>query len=111
MAYQVNSMLITSFHAPLIQVPVNCRAVDAVNSELVGESAAVTTSLLWTMSSIYFTSASKRIGWLGVNAYRILVAICFLAVTHIVFLGTLVPLANGSQWFWMGLSGIVGLGI
>jgi drug/metabolite transporter (DMT)-like permease len=63
------------------------------------------------MSSIYFTSASKRIGWLSVNAYRTLVAIGFLAVTHIVFLGTLVPSANGSQWFWMGLSGIVGLGI
>jgi len=82
-----------------------------MNSEVVGESAAVATSLFWTLSSIYFTAASKRIGWLGVNAYRTLIAIVFIALTHLVILGTLIPSANGSQWFWMGLSGIVGLGI
>jgi len=78
---------------------------------LVGDSAAVATSFLWTMSSIYFTSASKRIDWLGVNAYRTVIAIGLLAVTHLTLLGTLIPSANGPQWFWMGLSGIVGLGI
>ena len=79
--------------------------------QLVGESAAVTTSFFWTLSSIYFTTASKRIGWLGVNAYRTIIAIGLLGATHLIFLGTLIPLANGSQWLWMGLSGIVGLGI
>jgi drug/metabolite transporter (DMT)-like permease len=63
------------------------------------------------MSSIYFTTASRRIGWLGVNAYRTLIAIGFIAVTHLIILGTLIPSVNGSQWFWMGLSGIVGLSI
>ena len=82
-----------------------------MDSAVVGESAALVTSLLWTMSSIFFTSASKRIGWLSVNAYRTLMAIGLLAVTHLIFLGTLVPLATNGQWFWMGLSGIVGLGI
>lgn len=82
-----------------------------MNSEVVGESAAVATSFFWTLSSIYFTAASKRIGWLGVNAYRTLIAIVFIALTHLVILGTLIPSANGSQWFWLGLSGIVGLGI
>jgi len=63
------------------------------------------------MSSIYFTTASKRLGWLGVNAYRTLIAIGFIAVTHLIILGTIIPSMNSSQWFWMGLSGIVGLGI
>jgi drug/metabolite transporter (DMT)-like permease len=82
-----------------------------MDSGVVGESAALFTSFLWTMSSIFFTSASKRIGWLGVNAYRILIAIALLTITHLILLGTLVPLASTGQWFWMGLSGIVGLGI
>jgi drug/metabolite transporter (DMT)-like permease len=78
---------------------------------VIGESAAVATSFLWTVSSIFFTSAGKRIGWLSVNAYRTIIAIALLAATHMIFLGTIVPLANTAQWFWMGLSGIVGLGI
>ena len=78
---------------------------------VIGESAAVATSFLWTVSSIFFTSAGKRIGWLCVNAYRTVIAIALLAVTQIILLGTVVPLANLGQWFWMGLSGIVGLGI
>ncbi len=78
---------------------------------LIGESAAVATSFLWTVSSIFFTSAGKRMGWLTVNAYRTVMAIAFLAVTHVILLGTLVPPANTAQWFWMGLSGIVGLSI
>jgi drug/metabolite transporter (DMT)-like permease len=86
-------------------------AVRLVDSELIGESAAVVTSFFWTLSSIYFTAASRRIGWLGVNAYRTIMAIGLLAITHFILLGTLIPPANASQWFWMGLSGIVGLGI
>lgn len=78
---------------------------------MVGESAAVATSFCWTLSSLYFTAAGKRIGWLGVNAYRTIMAIGLLAATHLILLGTLIPAANESQWFWMGLSGVVGLGI
>ena len=78
---------------------------------VIGESAAVATSFLWTISSIFFTSAGKKIGWLNVNAYRTVIAIALLAITHVILLGTVVPSLNGGQWFWMGLSGIVGLGI
>jgi drug/metabolite transporter (DMT)-like permease len=78
---------------------------------VVGESAAITTSFLWTISSLFFTSAGKKIGVLSVNAYRTVIAIALLAATHLILLGTLIPPANSGQWFWMGLSGIVGLGI
>lgn len=78
---------------------------------VIGESAAVAASFLWTASSIFFTSAGKRIGWLSINAYRTVIAIALLAVTQIIILGTVMPLASLGQWFWMGLSGIVGLGI
>ena len=78
---------------------------------LLGESAAMITSCLWTVSSIFFTSAGKRIGSFNVNAYRIALAVGLLAVAHVILLGTLLPAATNAQWFWMGISGIIGLGI
>ena len=78
---------------------------------LVGESAALLTSCLWTFNSLFFTSAGKKIGSLSVNAYRTAIAVILLISAHILFLGTAIPAATNEQWFWMGLSGIVGLGI
>lgn len=78
---------------------------------LLGESAAVIVAVLWTANSILFTAAGKRIGAIGVNAFRIVLAVLLLGITHIIILGTLIPAANSSQWLWMGVSGIVGLGI
>jgi drug/metabolite transporter (DMT)-like permease len=78
---------------------------------LIGETAALIAAVLWTVNAILFSAAGKRIGSVGVNAFRILVAVLFLVVTHIIILGTLIPAANSAQWFWLGVSGIVGLGI
>ncbi|UCE37540.1 MAG: DMT family transporter [Thermoplasmata archaeon] len=78
---------------------------------LLGETAAVIVAVLWTANSILFTAAGKRIGAISVNAFRILLACTFLGLTHIIFFGTILPAANSAQWFWMGISGIVGLGI
>ena len=75
----------------------------------VGEIAALATSCLWTVTSLFFASAGRRLGSLTVNAYRMIIAIAFLAVAHLIVLGTVVPFANTAQWFWMGTSGIVGL--
>jgi drug/metabolite transporter (DMT)-like permease len=85
--------------------------VSPLDSSVIGETAAVVTSGLWTISSLFFTAAGRRIGSLNVNAYRTVMALGFLVVTHLVFLGTILPLASGGQWLWMGASGIVGLGI
>jgi drug/metabolite transporter (DMT)-like permease len=40
-----------------------------------------------------------------------MMAIGLLVCAHVVLLGTLLPLASSGQWFWVGLSGVVGLGI
>jgi drug/metabolite transporter (DMT)-like permease len=79
--------------------------------QILGEAAAVTTSTLWTGNSILFTAAGKRIGPISVNAIRIVLAVVLLSVTHIIFFATVIPAANSEQWFWLGLSGVVGLGI
>jgi drug/metabolite transporter (DMT)-like permease len=78
---------------------------------LIGETAAIVTSCLWTINSILFASAGKKIGSLSVNGFRIIMAVVFLSIAHIILLGSLLPTASSGQWFWIGLSGIVGLGI
>ena len=80
-------------------------------SHLIGETAAVCTSVLWTLTSVFFASASRRIGALSVNAYRIVVAVILLGSTHLIAFGTFEPSANNAQWFYMGLSGIIGLAL
>ncbi len=82
-----------------------------MDSSLIGESAAILTSCLWTVSSILFTSAGKRIGSFSVNAYRVTMSIGLLICAHAVFLGAILPAASNAQWFWLGMSGVVGLGV
>lgn len=82
-----------------------------MESQLVGESAAIITSLMWTTCSLLFAYAGKRIGALSVNAIRIIIAVGMLGSVHILFFGTLIPEANSSQWFYMSLSGVIGLAL
>lgn len=78
---------------------------------MIGEIAAILTSGLWTLNSILFTTAGKKIGSISVNAYRIIAAVIFLFLTHIILFGNIIPNATYEQWIWIGLSGIIGLGI
>jgi drug/metabolite transporter (DMT)-like permease len=87
------------------------RLSEKLDSDLIGNSAAICTAFLWTGSSILFTSAGKRIGFFSVNAYRSAITVGMLVCAHVILLGYVLPAASGEQWFWMGLSGIVGLGI
>ena len=89
----------------------NTIAVSDLDPNTIGETAAVATSCLWTITSLFFTTAGKRIGSLSVNAYRTIMAVGFLLLAHVILLGTIFPMATNGQWFWMGISGIVGLGI
>ena len=85
--------------------------VSELDLSLLGEIAAVSTSCLWTISSLLFTSAGRKIGPLSLNAYRTLVAVGFLVVAHAILFRAILPMASSAQWFWMGASGVVGLGI
>lgn len=78
---------------------------------MLGGTAAIITAFLWSCNSILFSASGKRIGALNVNAIRIVIAVALLGTTHLVFFGTIVPAANNEQWLWIGVSGVVGLGI
>ena len=74
-----------------------------------GEIAALTTALCWSFTSIFFTLAGRRVGSVTVNRLRLIMATIFLTVTHWL-LATPLPLrAAPERWFWLGLSGVVGL--
>ncbi len=83
---------------------------EKMDLNLLGQTAALATSCLWTFNSIFFTEAGRRIGSASVNAYRIIMAVGFLCTAHFAFLGSLLPSASSEQWLWIGVSGIVGLG-
>ena len=75
-----------------------------------GELAALATSLSFSFGSTMFTFAGKRIGPPIVNRVRLVIAAIFLSVTHLISLGTLFPIdATPERWFWLSLSGIIGL--
>lgn len=76
-----------------------------------GELAALLTSVMFAATSTIFTLAGRQVGPAVLNRARLLLAILFLFLTHL-FLGIQLPLnASADRWFWLGISGIIGLSI
>jgi drug/metabolite transporter (DMT)-like permease len=82
-----------------------------MDSAFVGEAAALMASVFWTFTSLAFAAASRKVGPISVNMWRMLFALGLLTTCHIILLGRLLPEANGTQWLWLGSSGIIGLAI
>ena len=76
-----------------------------------GELAALFAALSWTFASTLFTSAGRRIGALNLNAFRIVIGASLLSIAHFFLYGSFFPLVNISQFFYLSLSGIIGLAI
>lgn len=75
-----------------------------------GEIAALTTSLLWALTSLLFTQATERVGSGIVNRSRLLLASLLLTVFHFLIFHTFLPVNAGwMRWFWLSTSGIIGL--
>ena len=78
----------------------------------IGELAALATSILWSITGIQFTFAGQRVGSAVVNVTRLAMAVFYLSIAHLVLQGQWWPVGAGKEpWFWLGLSGIVGLAI
>jgi drug/metabolite transporter (DMT)-like permease len=75
-----------------------------------GEIAALATAVCWAFTSLLFTIASKQVGSQLVNRVRLPLAALFLAITHLLWQGEVLPIhAETSRWGWLGLSAIIGL--
>lgn len=73
---------------------------------------ALTAAIIFSWTSVLFTTAGRRLGVILVNLLRLPGAALCLALAHLSLTGHLWPqnLATADQ-FWIGLSGIVGLAI
>ena len=78
----------------------------------IGELAALLTAVCYSISSIFFTFAGRKFGSLIVNRIRLLIAVILLGITHWIVFGNPIPTNAGmDRWFWLGISGIIGLAI
>jgi drug/metabolite transporter (DMT)-like permease len=78
----------------------------------IGELAALLTAMCFSISSIFFTVAGRKFGPVVSNRVRLVVAILLLGSLHWLIYGTPLPVNAGMErWFWLGISGIVGLAI
>lgn len=80
-------------------------------NETLGYTAALFTSLCWTVSSVFFTRAGLKVGSVVVNQIRLPFALSFLLLAH--FAIGFPPFANieSFRWIWFGISGAVGLAL
>jgi drug/metabolite transporter (DMT)-like permease len=79
-------------------------------NQYIGETAALLTSLAFSVTSSMFTLAGRKVGSAVVNRVRLVLAVVLLSLTHLIFLGSLFPMkAEPQRWMWLSLSGIVGL--
>lgn len=77
-----------------------------------GELAALGTSLCFSFGSVLFTISGRKMGSPLVNRTRLLVATLLVMLLHTFTFGKPIPLdAGADRWFWLGLSGFVGLAL
>ncbi len=78
--------------------------------ELIGELAAVGTSLCFAFGSTLFTFAGRELGSQQVNRVRLLLAALLTALVHWLLIGQVFPVgAPADATGWLILSGVVGL--
>ncbi len=76
-----------------------------------GYLAGLSVSFLWTLASLIFTAASRRLSPTVVNAARIGTALVLHALTHRLATGQWVPSAPSRQVLCLAVSGVLGLTI
>ncbi len=74
-----------------------------------GEIAGILTAVFWTITSLAFESAGKKVGSLAVNLIRLVMALFFIGIYSWIARGFFFPTdATVFQWKWLALSGLIG---
>ena len=75
-----------------------------------GEIAALATALCWAANALFFQDAGRRVGSFAVNFIRIYLGLLFLSIFTWLTRGLFLPIdASAHAWFWLGLSGLIGV--
>lgn len=76
---------------------------------IIGELAALATSVAWSGTSVLFTKATQQVGSIIVNRIRVILGLVFLMLLNWAFYGYLLPVDAGvDRWAWFALSGAIG---
>jgi len=76
---------------------------------IIGELAALLTSVTWAGTSVLFTKATQQVGSLIVNRMRSVLGLIFLMLLNLIINGYLLPFdAGADRWMWFALSGAIG---
>lgn len=74
-----------------------------------GAAAAFGTAVFWTASAIAFEGASRKVGALAVNFWKVAMALVLLTLSSFAFGGGGLPFgAPGRSWLFLSLSGLIG---
>src|SRR5512139_82392 len=73
-----------------------------------GETAAMATAILWTLSALAWTSAGRQIGAMAVSFNRLVIALLFLICYCKATLGAWIPHASFETWKTLAISGVLG---
>ncbi|MDA8409788.1 MAG: DMT family transporter [Treponema sp.] len=77
--------------------------------EKLGAFAAFGTAVFWTASAIAFEGASKRVGVLAVNFWKVTMAFVLLALAALATGGEFLPFgASARSWTFLTISGLIG---
>ena len=80
--------------------------------QFIGELAALGTASLFAVTTWMFTSAGRAVGAQVTNRIRLIFALIYLMVLNIILFREPLPFsADPSRWFWLSLSGIIGLSL
>lgn len=82
---------------------------DSFPDKWLGEAAAIGTAVLWTLSTLAWTSAGRHVGALAVSFIRLLLTCLFLAPYEMLARGSpLPPDADARTWWLLCMSGLCG---
>lgn len=78
---------------------------------MIGELAAIGAASCWVVTAMAFTEAGRRVGATVVNVTRLWVALAILVLVHLVLFGSWWPDVPAASWWYLGLSGVIGLAL
>jgi drug/metabolite transporter (DMT)-like permease len=74
-----------------------------------GEMAALGAAVCWTITSVTFETAGKKVGSVSVNLIRLVIAFVLISIYNLFSRGMILPMdASGSTWLWLTFSGVIG---
>lgn len=80
--------------------------------KFIGEIAALATAFFFAMTALIFTSTGRVIGSQLTNRMRLAFALVYLVIINLILFRQPLPFSTEpSRWWWLSLSGIVGLSL